>query len=124
MRIGNLREIRVSQCEHISHGGNHIAGDVASAASAVAGLTLVFIGAIASSFDSYQKTEQAKIRSRYQRRAWFVFAGFALTLLATSLALISKLLSLPCATIAALVILFVALIFVLFAGFFAVREIR
>lgn len=62
-----------------------IAGDVASAASAVAGLTLVFIGAISSSFDSYQKTEQAAIRPRYQRRAWFAFAGFTLTLLATSL---------------------------------------
>ncbi len=105
-------------------GAIEIAGDVASAAAAVAGLTLVFIGAISSSFDSYQKTEQATIRSRYQRRAWFAFVGFALTLLATSLALISKLFTFPCATIAALVILFVALIFVLFAGLFAVREIR
>jgi hypothetical protein len=101
-----------------------VAGDIASAASAVAGLTLVFIGAISSSFDSYQKAEQSTIRFRYQRRAWFAFVGFALALLATSLALISKLLNWECATIAALVILFAALIFVLFAGFFAVREIR
>ncbi len=101
-----------------------IAGDVASAASAVAGLTLVFIGAISSSFDSYRTTEHATIRSRYQRRAWFAFVGFALTLLAASLALISKLFNFPCATMAALVSLFVALIFVLFAGLFAVMEIR
>ncbi|MGH6843263.1 MAG: hypothetical protein ACRECU_00775, partial [Methylocella sp.] len=79
---------------------------------------------ISSSFDSYQKAEQATIRFRYQRRAWIAFVGFMLALLATSLALISKLFHLECATIAALGILFVALIFVSFAGFFAVREIR
>lgn len=105
-------------------GITEVAGDIASAASAVAGLALVFIGIISSSFDSYQKSEQATVRSLYQRRAWIAFVGFVLTITATVLALISKVLNISCVTIAALMSLFVALIFILYAGFLTVRDIR
>jgi hypothetical protein len=101
-----------------------VAGDVAAVSSAVAGLTLVFVGAISASYDSYEKSEQSSIRSRYQRRAWFAFAGLALAILSTAMALFAKLLDLQCAAVAALASLFVALIFVLFAGLNTVREIR
>jgi hypothetical protein len=62
-----------------------VAGDVAAVSSAVAGLTLVFVGAISASYDSYEKSEQSSIRSRYQRRAWFAFAGLALAILSTAM---------------------------------------
>jgi len=101
-----------------------VSGDVASAASAVAGLTLVFIGAISSSFEAYEKREQSTVRARYRRRAWFAFAGFVFALLSTTLALIAKWLDLSCAAVGALVSLFVALIFVLIAGLIAVTEIK
>jgi hypothetical protein len=104
-------------------GAVEVAGDVATAASAMAGLVLVFIGAISSSFDSYQKAEQRAVLARYRRRAWFAFAGFVLALLSTLSALIAKWRTWECAAEASLMLLFVALIIVLAAAFFAVREI-
>jgi hypothetical protein len=101
-----------------------VAGDVAGSATALAGLILVFLGAISTSFDSYGKQEQGSVRSRYQQRGWFAFVGFALALASAFLALLAKWLSNECAAIASLVLLFVALIWVLFAALSSVREIK
>jgi hypothetical protein len=100
-----------------------VAGDVATAASAMAGLILVFIGAISSSFDSYQKVEQKAVLARYQRRAWLAFSGFVLALLSTLSALIAKWRVWECAAETSFALLFAALIIVLAAAFFAVKEI-
>jgi hypothetical protein len=94
----------------------NVAGDVASAATALAGLILVFLGAIASSFASYQKQEQASVRSRFQLRAWLAFVGFVLALLSAALAVAGRWLALECAALLAIVLLFVALIWVAFAA--------
>lgn len=98
--------------------------EVVASATALAGLILVFLGAIGTAFDSYQKQEQNAVRTRYQRRAWFAFVGFALALLSTCLGLVAKWLGNECAALAALVLLGVSLIWVLFAALSAVREIR
>jgi len=58
-----------------------------SPATVLAGLILVFLGAIATSCDSYAKQEQGAIRGRYQRHAWFTFVGFVLALLQSLLRL-------------------------------------
>ena len=58
-----------------------VAGDGAASATVLAGLILVFLGAIATSCNSYAKQEQGAIRGRYQRHAWFTFVGFVLALL-------------------------------------------
>ena len=71
-------------------GALRVAGDVATAAVALAGLILVFIGTISTSFDSYQKTEQNAVRARYQRRAWFSFVGFVLAIISAALAILGK----------------------------------
>ncbi len=105
-------------------GAVEVAGDVVAASSAIAGLTLVFIGAISTSFSSYETAEQPAVRSRYQWRAWFAFVGFVLAILSTSVALVSKWFGSEYAAIGALILLSVALIFVLFAGLFAVLEIK
>jgi hypothetical protein len=105
-------------------GAIEVAGDVASAASAVAGLTLVFMGSIATSFEAYAKTEQKTVRGSYQRRAWFAFAGFVLALLSTAVALISKWQDVSYFAVAAIFILFVALSLVLIAGLIAILEIK
>lgn len=102
----------------------NVAGDVVQAASALSGLTLVFLGTISASFDRYQKAEQAAVRGRFQLRAWFAFAGFVLALIATVLAVAGRWFTSECAALAALVIFAIALVWVLFAGLFAVREIR
>ena len=104
----------------------NIAGDVAAAASAMAGLisvVLVFIGIISSSFASCQTTERKATVIRYQRRARFAFAGFVLALLSTGSAWFAKWHASEWAAEASLVLVFVALIVVLAAALFAVREI-
>lgn len=103
-----------------------IAGDSANGASAMAGLILVFlvfIGAINSIFDSYQTAEQKAARIRYQRRTGFAFAGFVLALFSTLGAWIAKSYAWEWAAEASLVLVFVALIAVIAAAIFAVREI-
>lgn len=101
-----------------------VAGDVASSAAALAGLILVFLGAIGTAFDGYQKQEQNSVRGRYQLRAWLAFVGFVLALLSTAFALMGEWLSSECAALVGLGLLFVSLAWVLFAALAAVREIR
>lgn len=101
-----------------------VAGDVATSAMALAGLILIFLGAISTSFDSYQKTEQNTVRGRYQLRAWFAFVGLVLALIAACLAISGKWLTSECAALASIAILFVSLIWVLLAALSAVRQIR
>jgi TRAP-type C4-dicarboxylate transport system permease large subunit len=101
-----------------------ITGDVASASAALAGLILVFLGAIGTSFDGYERQEQNSVRSRYQRRAWFAFVGLAFALLAIFLALIGKWTKFECAALASLALLFLSLVWVLLAALSAVREIK
>ncbi|MBU6442424.1 MAG: hypothetical protein KGR48_00815 [Alphaproteobacteria bacterium] len=101
-----------------------IAGDITGAATALAGLILVFLGAISTAFEGYQKTEKSAVRSKFKLRAWIAFVGFVLALLAAALSLIGKWLVLECAVISALGLLFVSLILILFAALSAVREIK
>lgn len=101
-----------------------IAGDIAGAATGLAGLILVFLGAISTGFSGYQKQEQTSVKGRYQRRAWLAFVGFALALLAVPLALVGKWHQHECAALASAALLSVALIWVLFAALSAVREIK
>jgi hypothetical protein len=67
-----------------------IAGDIASAGTALAGLLLVFMGSIATSFDTYEKTEKRTVLSRYRYRIWFAFLGLLLSLIAAVISLIAK----------------------------------
>jgi len=101
-----------------------VAGDVATAAVALAGLILVFLGTLSTSFDSYQKTEQNAVRGKYQRRAWFSFVGFVLALLSAGLAISGKWLAIQCAALAGVVILFLSLLWVLVAALLLVMEIK
>lgn len=101
-----------------------LGGDISAAAAALAGLLLVYIGAISTSFDSYQKQEQASVRGRYQRRAWFAFIGFVLAILSVAFALLGKWLHQDCFGFAALICLGGALIWCVFTALFSVREIK
>lgn len=105
-------------------GSLSIASEVIGAAAALAGLILVFLGSISTSFDSYKKEEQKSVRSRYKRRAWFAFIGFTLALLSVLAGLIGKSLNNEYAALASAALLMVALIWALLAALFAVLEIR
>ena len=100
------------------------AGDIVAASSAIAGLILVYIGAISSSFASFQAQERRTVVGSHQRRAWFAFVGLVLLLLSVSLALCGKWLDVQCLTLAALVLLFVGLLWVIATAVLSVMEIR
>jgi membrane protein YqaA with SNARE-associated domain len=100
-----------------------LAGDVVTAATALAGLLLVFMGAVAASFDSYQPQERKAVAGRYQRRAWFAFIGFVLAILSAVLALLAKWLHIECLAVTALAFLAIGFVWALLAAFFSVREI-
>jgi phosphatidylglycerophosphate synthase len=102
----------------------NVAGEVASAATALAGLLLVFLGLISNSYGAYQAQERGTVRARYQMRAWFAFVGFVLALLSALLALVGKWLANDCAAIVALAVLAVSVVWAFFAGLLSVREIK
>lgn len=50
-------------------------------ATTVAGLILVFLGMIATAWDSYGAVDQDSVRIKYRIRMWLTFAAFVFSLL-------------------------------------------
>lgn len=69
---------------------HEIAGDILAAATALAGLLLVFMGAVSTAYDSYEAQQKSAVLSQFRWRAWLAFAGFILSLLAAIFALAAK----------------------------------
>jgi|GEM_PF-1343813 len=105
-------------------GAISVAGDVAAASVALAGLILVFLGSISTAYDAYTKQEQPAVRSKYQRRAWFALIGFVLALSASFFAILGKWHGVHSAAQVSIWLLFVALVWVLLVAVIAVIEIR
>jgi hypothetical protein len=101
-----------------------VAGDVSSAGAALAGLLLVFMGSIATSFDGYTKQEQRTVLSRFRLRIWFALGGFVLSILATGLALLAKANSWSCVAITAFWCLFVGFIGAVAAAVRAALDVK
>lgn len=47
-----------------------IAGETVTAATALAGLILVYLGSLAASYGTYQPTERKTVKSGFLKRAW------------------------------------------------------
>jgi ABC-type dipeptide/oligopeptide/nickel transport system permease subunit len=105
-------------------GAIEVGGDVSAAAAALAGLLLVFIGAISTTFDGYERQEQGTVRSRYQRRTWFAFAGFLFAILAAAAGIAAKAFHQECVAVAGMVCLVIALGVSLIVGFLSAMELR
>jgi hypothetical protein len=102
-----------------------VSGDVVAAATTLAGLVLIFLGATVSSYESYDAIMRTvALRNRFRYRAWFAFTGFALTLFAAFFALIGKWLHQEWSALAALALFAIALVWVLVAAILSVRDIR
>lgn len=88
--------------------GISVAGDAIGAATALAGLILVYLGSLAASYASFEPQEKRSVRLKHRRRAWFAFAALLLSLLAAVLGVAAK--WLPCEWLAdaAVIILFVS----------------
>ena len=91
-----------------------ISEQVLTAATALAGLILVFLGNVASSFEGYPKEDQRVVRPKYRKRAWLAFGGFAGSLAAAGLAILHNFTDatwLPGVAVAVLVLSLVAVFF-------------
>jgi hypothetical protein len=68
-----------------------VAGDVVAAATTLGGLVLVFLGAAVANYESYDRVMRTvALRNRYRRRAWLIFIGFVLAVIAALAALGGK----------------------------------
>jgi len=102
---------------------SNIAGDVIAAATALAGLILVYLGGIANGYARYDTTQRHAVKSSYQKRAWFAFVGFVLAILSAGLALIGVWFDIDCLTALAAVILGVSLAWGVVTALLTVLEI-
>jgi hypothetical protein len=59
------------------------------ASAAIAGLTLVFLGVVISTYQSYGAASSPKVLGRYRRSALFVLTSFSLSLLTVLVSIIS-----------------------------------
>ena len=101
-----------------------VGGDISAAAAALAGLLLVFLGAIAVAFEGYQPQERNPIRGRYQRRAWLAFVGFIFSILACATGIAGKAFHQECVVIIGMVCLVIALIVSSIVALFSAMEIH
>ncbi len=67
-----------------------LASDIIAGSTTFAGLIIVYVGAVATAYSSYQKTEQKTVRGRYRRRAMIATAGVALAASSAAMALLGK----------------------------------
>ena len=104
--------------------GTVVSEEVVGAATALAGLILIYIGTQVASFGSYQPQEQRTVRGRFLKRAWIAFVGFVLALLAAALGIIGKWIGSGCVSNVSVWVLLAAFAWALFATVQTVREIE
>ena len=105
-------------------GAIEIGGDIVAAGSAIAGLMLVYMGALSTSYSSYQGKEQGTVRRSFRMRMWFAFFGLVLSILSVAAALAGKLLGAPGAVMVALWLLLLGLAWVVAASVLTALEIK
>ena len=101
-----------------------VSGDVSAAASALAGLILVYLGAVIGNFSGFDAPERGAVKARYQWRAWFAFVGLILCLVAVALGLVAKWLGIAGLAVGALFTLLLALVWIGAIAVIAIREMR
>jgi hypothetical protein len=87
-----------------------LAGDVIAAGTVLAGLILVYLGAVANEYASFPKTDQGAVRPMFMRRAWFAAVGIVLSIAASGIAVLGKWLGHSCLVGAAVILLALALV--------------
>lgn len=101
-----------------------IVGEVVTAATALAGLILVYLGSLASAFDGFEPDQKSSVRRRFTWRAWLAFVGMVVAILAGALAIVGGWLSVPCLAGAAVALLLIAFLWGIALALLTVLEIR
>jgi len=102
----------------------HIADDLLTASTALAGLIFLFIGTTIGRWDSYSAQQQKAVRRKYQLRGWFGLLGFAAALASAVLALLFNWASFTAIVYASAGFFLVSLGVVCFAAIAQVRGIK
>jgi hypothetical protein len=102
----------------------HLADQVLTGATALAGLILVFLGNVVSSYEGYAPQAKSSVRGRFRRRGWFAFAGFASSLVSALLALSYNWLDWDSLIITAIFLLAASLVCAFVAALLEVRDIK
>ncbi len=103
--------------------GLAVTGEVVTAGTALAGLILIYIGALVTGYGGYGATEQKSVKSKFQQRAWLAFIGLFLSLFASGLAIIGAWVSDGCTANASVMVLLAAFAWGAFTAVATVREI-
>ena len=100
-----------------------VSGDITSSAAALSGLLLVFLGAIANSYDSFDPVSKQAVVSQYAARAKLMGAGFFASLLAIVASVVGRWLSFPWLVYLAMGSLLLSLLVISIAAVMTVRGI-
>jgi hypothetical protein len=101
-----------------------VAGDVVTAATALAGLILVYLGSISASYGGFSSEQQNSVRASHQRRAWLAFVGFVFALVSAALAVTGKWIGIPCMETIAVVFLLITFLWGIGSALSTVLEIQ
>jgi hypothetical protein len=107
-----------------SSGALGLAGDVIAASAALAGLILVYLGAVASGYASFEKTQQGSVRASFQRRAWFAVVGILFSVAACGSAALAKWLANACVAGASLVLFALTLFWAALSAILIALEVK
>ena len=92
--------------------------------AALAGLILVYLGSVATSYASYERPQQGTVRASFQRRAWFGVIGVVLAISAAGFSVLGKWLSHVCLAGAGVVLMSLALVWVVGTAVLIALEVR
>jgi hypothetical protein len=97
---------------------------VFSGGTALAGLILVFLGAVIAAFESYDSTQRRAVYRKYRKRGILALVAFAGSLLAAALALSGYWIACIAVFYGALSLLLFSFVMVLIVAFVAITDIR
>jgi hypothetical protein len=101
-----------------------VAGDITAAATALAGLLLVFLGVVTSGFESYSADAKDAVLAKFRRRGWLAFGGFVFALLSAAFSLAGKWTSQPCLVVIAIICLASSFVVATMAALLNMTDIR
>jgi O-antigen/teichoic acid export membrane protein len=102
----------------------HVADQILTASTALAGLLLVFLSNALAGFEGYDRTARRAVRAKYLIRGWLSFGAFTAALVSATLALLFYWDKSKETVIASAVLLLLSLLLGLIAAFIAARDIR
>jgi hypothetical protein len=104
--------------------GTHVAGEVVTAGTALAGFILIYIASLVTGYGGYQPQEQKRVIIGFLSRAWIAFVGMVMALLATALSIIGKWEGNVCAANVAVWLLIAAFAWAVLTTVLIIREIK